>query len=238
LPPGDADQNAPPPLAAPPGLLNHLVFRAFRGSLRVCLRVFFRLRVEGAPPRSGAYVVAANHTSFLDPLLLGVSIPQRIIYLMTAVVWRSPRLGWFYRLMRTIPLAASGGNREAMRAARSVLQQGRVIGIFPEGGISRDGLPMLGNPGAVSLVLNEGVSIVPVGIVGAYDAFPPGGGLRFRRVTVRIGAPITAAELDAAGGGERRLRLQAATRLIMERIAELTGATARETEVVAARARS
>lgn len=231
MPPGDAEQNAPPALAVPPGLLNTLMFWAVWGTLRILLRIFFRLRIEGSPPRSGAFVVAANHTSFLDPLLLGVSVRRRLIYLMTAVVWRSPRLNWFYRLMRTIPLAASGGNREAMRAARSVLQQGRVIGIFPEGGISRDGLPMLGNPGAVSLVLNEGVPIVPVGILGAYEAFPPGGSLRLRRITVRFGAPITAAELDAAGGGERRLRLQSATRLIMERIAALTGATARETQI-------
>ncbi len=237
MPPGDAEQNALPPLAVPPGLLNTLSFWVIWASLRLCLRIFFRLRIEGSPPRGGAFVIAANHTSFLDPLLLGVSLRRRVIYLMTAVVWRSPRLGWFYRLMHTIPLAASGGNRDALRAARSVLQQGRVIGIFPEGGISRDGLPMLGNPGAVSLVLNEGVPIVPVGILGAYEAFPPGGSLRLRRITVRYGAPITAAELDAAGGGERRLRLQSATRLIMERIADLTGTTSREAQVAPLQAR-
>ncbi|MEO6598099.1 MAG: lysophospholipid acyltransferase family protein [Planctomycetota bacterium] len=193
------------------------------------VRLWFRLRVEGAAPANGAYVLAVNHASFLDPLLVGTSVRRRVVYMMTEVVWRSPWLGWFYRWNRTIPLAVRGGNREAMRAARSVLQQGRVIGIFPEGGLSRDGQPLLGNPGAVSLVLNEGVPIVPVGIVGASAAMPLGAWWpRPRRITIRLGDPITPQELDAIGGGDRRGRLQAATRLIMRRIASLTGHESRE----------
>ncbi len=119
-----------------------------------------------------------------------------------------------------------------------MLQQGRVLGIFPEGGLSRDGLPMLGNPGAVSLVLQENVPIVPVGIVGAHDAFAPGARWpRPRRITIRFGAPIAPAELDALGGGDRRQRLREATTTIMRRIAALTGHLARE-DVLARAARA
>ena len=199
------------------------------------MRLATRMRVEGAPP-SGACVLAANHTSFLDPVLLGASCQRRVVFLMTEVIWRSPTFGWFYRWNRAIPLSTRGGNREALRAARSVLQQGRAVAIFPEGGISRDGLPMLGSPGAVSLVLNEGVPIVPVGIVGAGRVLPPGAAWpRFARVTVRFGEPITPAVLDELGG-DRRSRLRDATTLIMRRIAALTGHTARE-DVLAAPAR-
>lgn len=223
-----------PPLATPPGALSNALFWLFWAVFGLPLRILFRLRVEGRPPQRGAFVLAANHTSFLDPLLLGACLRRRVVFLMTAVFWRSAAFGWFYRWNKAIPLTASGGNRDALRAARLVLQQGRVVGIFPEGGLSRDGLPLLGNPGAVSLVLNEGVPIVPVGIVGAHDAMPPGRALpRPRRITVRFGAPITAAELDACGGGDRRARLQAATSLIMARIAELTGHAPRETELAA-----
>ena len=116
-----------------------------------------------------------------------------------------------------------------MRAARAVLQQGRVLGIFPEGGLSRDGLPMLGSPGAVSLVLQENVPIVPVGILGAHAAMPPGAAWpRPRRITIRFGAAMLPAEFDAMGGGDRRVRLREATATIMRRIAALTGQTARE----------
>ncbi|MCB9878750.1 MAG: 1-acyl-sn-glycerol-3-phosphate acyltransferase [Planctomycetes bacterium] len=215
-------------LAQLPGAWNQLTFRALRAAVFGWLRVYNRYTVEGAPPPGGGYVLAANHSSFLDPLVLGSACRPRVTFLMTETVWRSHTLGWFYRWMRTIPLSARGGNRDALRAARSVLQQGRVIGIFPEGGISRDGLPMLGSPGAVSLVLNEGRPIVPVGIVGAFDALPSGRALpRPRRITVRFGAPIPPDEL-AALGTDRRTRLREATALIMRRIAALTGATARE----------
>lgn len=221
-----------PGLAPPPSVWDDRLFAAFRCVFGGLLRAWFRLRVEGPPPPSGACVLAANHTSFVDPLVLGAVCRARIVYLMTEVHWRSRGLGWFYRWNRAIPVRVRGGNRDAMRAARAVLQQGRTLGIFPEGGISRDGLPMLGSPGAVSLVLQEGVPIVPVGIVGAFAAMPPGAIVpRPRRITIRFGAPIAPAELDALGGGDRRARLRAATAHIMRRIAALTGNVAREDQL-------
>lgn len=225
---GDA-ADAAPERTRPPSPWDDRLFAAFRTTFGACLRGCFRLRVEGPLPPRGACVLAANHTSFLDPLVLGAVVPRRIVYLMTEVVWRSRGLGWFYRWNRAIPIRTRGGNREALRAARDVLQQGRVLGIFPEGGLSRDGRPMLGNPGAVSIVMQEQVPIVPVGIVGAYDALPPGAAWpRLRRITIRFGEPIPAAALDALGGGDRRARLQLATATIMRRIAALTGHEARE----------
>lgn len=219
-------------LAAPPSLLNSATFWPFWLGVNVFGKLFFRVRVENRPKLEGGYVLAANHASYLDPLLLGSASRRRVTFLMTELVWRSPTMGWFYRWNRTIPLAARGGNRDAMRAARSVLQQGRVIGIFPEGGLSRDGRLMLGSPGAVSLVLNEEVPIVPVGICGAGDALPVDAGLpRPRRITIRFGEPIAPAELAALSANDRRHRLQAATTLIMARIAALTGQEPREHEV-------
>lgn len=220
-------------LARPSSRLDSAVFWMLHTVVRLIFRICFRFRVEGAPPKSGGYVLVANHTSFLDPLLLGASLRRRVVYLMTETVWRSKSMGWFYRWNRSIPLSARGGNRDALRVARDVLQQARVVGIFPEGGLSRDGKLMLGSPGAVSLVLNQGVPIVPVGIVGANDVMPASGGLRFRRVTVRYGEPIMPEEV-AALGTDRRTRLRDATYLIMQRIAKLTGQTAREDVLAAA----
>ena len=218
-------------LAAPPPRWDDALFATFRVTFGGLLRAWFRLRVEGPLPPAGPCVLAANHTSFLDPLVLGAVQPRRIVYLMTEVVWRSPSLGWFYRWNRAIPLGTRGGNRDALRTAHAVLAQGRMVGIFPEGGLSRDGLPMLGSPGAVSLMLAAGVPIVPVGIRGAYAALPPGAALpRPRRITVCFGAPISPAEIEAAAS-DRRERLRAATALIMRRIAALAGTTAREDQL-------
>jgi 1-acyl-sn-glycerol-3-phosphate acyltransferase len=222
-------------LARLPGPLNSATYWPVWAMIRVGLRVGFRLQIEGRPPRTGACVLAANHSSFLDPIALGGACSRRITYLMNEVVWRSPWMGWFYRWSRTIPLAARGGNRDALRAARTVLQQGRVIGIFPEGGISRDGGLLLGSPGAVSLVLNESVPIVPVGILGAERALPIGSVLpRPHRIRIRFGQPILPAELEALAPNDRKARLQAATTLIMARIAALTEQSPREREIAAA----
>ncbi len=221
------------PLSRPPGRFNRITFRAFWLLFHCFARLWFRLRVENLPRLPGAYVLAPNHVSLLDPLLVGAASRRRVIFLMTEVIHRSPWLGWFYRWNRAIPLAARGGNRDRLRAARAVLQQGRVVGIFPEGGISRDGGLLLGNPGAVALVLQEGVAVVPVAVIGADRALPPGAVFpRPVRITIRFGDPIPPAALEAVGSG-RKDRLQAATRLIMDRIAGLCGGRSREAELEA-----
>lgn len=215
-----------------PSWLNELLFWPFWVAVGLFARVWFRFRVHNRPRLEGGYVLAANHTSFLDPMLVGGAVPRRVAFLMTEIVFRSPSMGWFYRWNHAIPLSIRGGNREALRAARDILRQGRVVGIFPEGGLSRDGLLLLGSPGAVSLVLGESLPIVPVGIVGADRALPPGCVLpRPRRIEVFFGEPITAEELEALAPGDRKARLANATRLIMERIAALTGQTPREQQI-------
>lgn len=216
-------------LAAPPGLLNSAAFWPFWWGCRMGMRVLFRARIENPPRLDGGYVIAANHASFLDPVFLGSASTRRVTFMMTEVVWRSPAMHWFYRWNKTIPVAARGGNRDALRAARAVLQQGRVLGIFPEGGISRDGDLLLGSPGAVSLVLNEMVPIVPAGILGASRVLPIGHGLpRLHKVVIRFGAPIMPDELAALAPNDRKQRLQRATTLIMKRIGELVGKEPRE----------
>lgn len=224
--------------AAPPGPWNNALFWPFWAIVGGGMRLWFRIRTENRPALRSACVLAANHVSLLDPLVLGAVVPRRIRFLMTATFWRSPTMGWFYRWNRAIPLSVRGGNKDALRAARSVLQQGRVLGIFPEGGLSRDGGLLLGSPGAVSLVLGEGVPIVPVGILGTDRALPVGARWpRPHRVTIRFGAPIEPAEL-AALPGDRKARLQAATAVIMERIAALTGGSSRERELSLLRAQA
>ncbi|MFO1077377.1 MAG: lysophospholipid acyltransferase family protein [Planctomycetota bacterium] len=215
------------------GRLAAAAFWVLWAMVRAGLRLCCRLRIEGPLPPAGACVLAANHVSLLDPIVLGAALPRRIVYLMTTTFYRSRSMGWFYRWNQAIAISARGGNREALRAARGALAAGRTIGIFPEGGISRDGLPMLGSPGAVALVLHAGVPIVPIGLVGTDDALPFGGRWpRFRRITVRFGEPLTAAELSG-DTGERRQVLQQATNRIMDRIATLCGHRSRAGELAA-----
>jgi len=194
-------------------------------------RVYFRYRSHNAPRLKGPFVLVANHSSFLDPVFLGAGLRRQLVFMMTDVYYRSPRSRWFYSLFGAIPVAVRGGNRAALRAARETLEQGGVLTIFPEGGLSRDGQPFLGSPGAVALVLGQDVPVVPAAIVGAYDALPVHRKLpRPRRVTVRFGDPIPAEQL-ADPDANRKQRLTQATERIMRAIAELRGVRAREDEL-------
>ncbi|MEM7201891.1 MAG: lysophospholipid acyltransferase family protein [Planctomycetota bacterium] len=217
----------------PPRFRRQLVWWTGNALLRGC----FRLSVEQSPKLAGPYVVAANHTSFLDPLLLSAAQRRWVCYMMNEAVYRSTRFGWFYRFAGAIPVSLWGSNRAAVRAARAALDRGEVVGVFPEGGLSRDGLPYLGQPGAVSLVLSAGVPIVPAGIIDAHHALPADGGWpRFHRVRVRFGAPIQPEEL-APSSTHRKKRLAVATERLMEEIAALTGHLPRATELATLRAR-
>lgn len=213
-------------------LLNRLAYRAIHLVGGAFFRVFFRLRAENLPALTGPYVLVGNHASLLDPLLVGAASRRRIVFMMTSVIYRSPRFGWFYRLTRCIPLAPIGGNRDALRRAAEALAAGHVLCVFPEGGLSRDGGLLLGSPGAVALVLGENVPVVPFGIVGSHRALPPHRAWpKPTSVTVRFGAPIEAEELRALGSGDRRSRLQEATHRVMREIATLVGQTPREDEL-------
>lgn len=206
-----------------------MAYWALWGIVTPLVRLCFRMRVVNRPSSIGGYVLAANHCTLLDPMLLSCALRRRMSFLMTVIHYRSPMLGWFYRLVRAIPLAIRGANREPLRAAHSRLERGEVLGIFPEGGISRDGEPLLGSPGAVSLVLAQAVPVIPVAIIGGHQVLPPGAVLpRLRRVEIRFGDPISHEELAALGDGSRRARLVAATRRIMDAIADLGGHQSRE----------
>ncbi|MCA8956146.1 MAG: 1-acyl-sn-glycerol-3-phosphate acyltransferase [Planctomycetes bacterium] len=195
--------------------------------MRTFLRSYGGLVVTNPPQLSGGYVVVANHTSFLDPIVLGAVNPRRVAFLMNAVAYRNPLGRWFYRMFRSIPVELSGVGREAIRAAHEALDGDEVVGVFPEGGISRHGGLLLGSPGAVALVLSKSVPVVPVGLVGVDRVLPYGKCFpRPRRIEVRYGDPIAASELMIGEG--RKERLAHATLRIMREIAALTGQTARE----------
>ncbi len=214
-----------------PGIVNRVLFFLFWLGFGCFLRIYFRLRSENRPTLEGAYMLAPNHTSYLDPILLGAVSFRRVTFMMTALHYRSPLMGWFYRWNKAIPVGVRKGNRNALRMAEEVLREGRVLSVFPEGGISRDGKLLLGNPGAVSLALRQGVAVIPVAIDGAHDAFPFGS--RFpkpHRITVRFGDPISPDELRSPGS-DRKQTLNLATRAIMREIARLSGRVSREDEL-------
>jgi len=185
------------------------LYRALRGPLRQALGRWFDLRVDGLEhlPASGPYLIAANHHNYLDGVM-----PR---------VWRAtPLHPMFHRHIGSIPINLERADVGALRRALSILQQGGVVGIFPEGPFSVRGRLESGLPGVALLALRSGVPVVPAGIRGTYEALAGRWGYIPRRVPlgVRFG-PVRCFAADGSNG-RRRARFHV-TRRIMDDIAAL-----------------
>ena len=186
-------------------------------------KFYFRIEVEGVEnlPRVGPAIVAANHTSFLDAGILGTVLPRKVHFLVLSEMMRMRRLGWFYRGMETIPLERGRGDHTPIRRALEVLRAGRVLGIFPEGGRSRDGRLRRPREGAALLARKSDAPVVPTAIEGAYEAFPPGRRWpRPRKIRVRFGAPLLYGE-NSGGADRGRDALRGFSQSLIAAIAEL-----------------
>ncbi len=192
----------------------------------VGLRVVGPCRVEGLEhlPRSGAFIVVANHVSDLDPLVLGWATGYRtrqvIHFMAKAEMRRWPVIGWLAANAGVFFVRRGEQDRAAQRTALGLLEQGRPVAIFPEGTRSRDASLAAARSGAALLAMRAGVPLVPVGISGTERLRPRGARLIKRsRITVRIGEPFRVAE--QRDGRLDRETLRGGTDRIMRQIATL-----------------
>lgn len=183
-------------------------------------------RIEGIEhvPRTGAFILVANHCSQADPPLLGWATGHqigRIVHFMAKdEMHHWPIIGWLADRSGVFWVRRGEGDRAAQRLALQLLGQGKPIGIFPEGTRSRDGRMREGRAGATLLAIRSGALIVPVGIAGSHRLFPGDSRLpRRSRLTFRIGEPFRL-EHQPSGRIDRGV-LAAGTERIMERIAAL-----------------
>ena len=133
-----------------------LLYRTLRGPVRAALERWFDLRVVGLEhlPATGPYIVAANHHNYLDGVVLGVSVPAPISFIVMPRVWRAtPLHPIFHRHIRSIPINLERPDFGALRGALSHLERGGVVGIFPEGPFSVRGRLERGLPGVALLAL-------------------------------------------------------------------------------------
>ncbi|MGQ0608845.1 MAG: lysophospholipid acyltransferase family protein [Chloroflexota bacterium] len=201
-------------------------FHPAAGVIGWLARVFFGGRFEGVEhvPRTGAFILVANHCSNLDPPLVAWATANqvdRVIHFMAKVEMRSwPVLGWFARQSAVVFVRRGERDRAAQRQLLELLADGRPIGIFVEGTRSRDGRMRAVKPGAAWLALTAGVPLLPVGIAGTDQLFP--GRARWphaTRITIRIGEPFTL--LAGSSGRMDREALERGTARIAAEIAAL-----------------
>ncbi len=201
------------------------VYRIVRGSIGPLYRLLTPVHVTGGRnmPASGPVIVAANHISFYDTVALMMSVPRKTYFVGKAEymdAWTTRRL---FPALGLIPIERAAA-RQAMAAlgvAADVLGQGHVLGIYPEGTRSRDGLLHKGHTGVAQLALMTGAPIVPVGLVGTDQIQPIGARVPrpYRRAEAHFGAPLD----PASYGGPTRRRRQQLTNDLMESIRLLCG---------------
>jgi 1-acyl-sn-glycerol-3-phosphate acyltransferase len=168
--------------------------RAYRAAgvvIRPLMRTWFRMRVEGAGhlPSNGPVILAANHRSNVDPVLLGAAVRRPVAYMAKVELFVGP-LGWILRLIGQFPVQRGGIDREALRRTSAVLARGGVLGLFPEG-TRGDGSFSSVHPGLAYIVLRERCPVLPVAIFGTQRVRRRFGWLPFASpVRIVIGPPI------------------------------------------------
>ena len=196
------------------------LYRTLRFCSSFYLRIIHRLIIRGSErlPATGPAIICANHTSYLDALLMSLCTPRQVRFMVFRDFYDHPFFGFFIRRGGGIPVSQNGTDAEAFKTALSVLKQGNVIGIFPEGRLSRTGLTSQGRPGAALLAAISGAPLVPVTIAGAFFIYPKGKRLpRPGNIRVTIHAPVTV----EPGRKKDHVYLQHVTDRLMMRIGKM-----------------
>jgi 1-acyl-sn-glycerol-3-phosphate acyltransferase len=168
------------------GLLNALVaFYVFllvpeyllRFIAWIASRLVYRFKVMGDEhiPTEGAAILVANHVSFVDAVLLMAASPRPIRFIMDHSIFRLPVLGWLFKLGKAIPIAPQKVNPaiydNAFAEARRVLDDGQLLCIFPEGGITRDGELQPFKGGVMKILQTHPVPVVPLALTNLWGSF-------------------------------------------------------------------
>lgn len=171
-------------------------------------------------PKKGAFIYCSNHTSFLDPIMLGISTPRNIFYLARAIFFKTRFSSWYFRNINAIPVRNKNGDVASIRMAIRRLKDGMPLVIFPEGMRSKDGKLRGGKPGIGFVAAKAGVPVIPAYSEGSFDACPKGiKTLKRSPIKLYIGKPMYF-DIKRQDQGDKEA-YQKISFQIMQRIAEI-----------------
>jgi 1-acyl-sn-glycerol-3-phosphate acyltransferase len=208
-----------------------VAYRLVKLVLATVFRLVYRPTVTGLDrmPRSGPVILASNHLSFMDSMVIPMLVPRRVAFLaksdyFTGRGMRGALTRWWFQGFGMIPVDRddSRSAQASLDAALEVLAAGGVFGIYPEGSRSRDGRLYRGRTGVAWLAMTSGAPVVPVAVVGT-DRLQPVGSRRLRvvEVALHVGEPIDhVGRFDGVPVGRARREL---TDEVMAAIEALSG---------------
>jgi 1-acyl-sn-glycerol-3-phosphate acyltransferase len=159
----------------------------FSWMFSLVFRSFFWLKVEGLDniPRKSNFIIISNHNSFLDPAVIMASVRRKIHCLAIRDIYSFPWLSWFLKVAETLPVGSSS------EKAIDLLNNDKNVGLFPEGGVSRDGQLKEFRRGAVLLAYKTGRPIIPCAVIGTFESLPFGAKVpKLHRIKLKIGEPV------------------------------------------------
>lgn len=196
----------------------------YSASRLLCLgiaKAVYRLHVEGEEhiPMTGSAMLAANHVSFIDPVIVGVAVRRPVHFMAKEELFRFRPFGWYLRMLQAFPVNRRRLDLQAMNRAISLLEQGQIVLIFPEGTRGNGIHFRPAKPGIGLLASRTLAPVIPVFHRGTEKVLPRGGWVpRPKRISVMFGAPL---RFSGAQAGEFPEQVVAFSQTIMERIAAL-----------------
>ena len=165
----------------------------------------YRARGQYNLPSTGALLLI-NHQSFLDPVLVGLPLKRPVSYLTRDTLFTAPGVGFIMRNCHTIPISRTSTGTASLREAVRRMDEGYLVGIFPEGTRCRDGLLQEFKPGFLAMIKRSTVPVIPVAVAGAYRAMPRNAWMiRPARVRVVYGERLNQSVIDAYRAGQKGL---------------------------------
>ena len=187
-----------------------------KGPCKFLLRLGLRIQCEGLEniPEDGAFILACNHIHFVDPAVLLAVFPRPIHFMAKAEAFKNKLAAWFLTHLNVFPVNRGRSDKSSVDYAVKLIENGHVLGIFPEGTRSKDLKPQKAKAGIALIARQTKADILPASVYCEKK-----GGL-FRKITVRYGELIKYEDLGITEeGGTRELR--EATDKVMDKIVAL-----------------
>jgi 1-acyl-sn-glycerol-3-phosphate acyltransferase len=163
-----------------------ILFLLGRQMFRIMFRLFYRCHIEGIEniPKSGGAVIAPNHISFFDPPLTGSAMKRPLYFMAKKELFDIPVFGWIIKRTNAFPVKRGAHDMTAMRNAFSLLEEGNLLLMFPEGTRSKNAKIGKARAGAGMVACNAQVPLIPVKIDNTNAM------LKFKKIRIKYGKPI------------------------------------------------
>lgn len=194
-----------------------VLYRVGQAVCRPIMKVFYRYKFinNNSIPHEGAYIIASNHMSFSDPVLLGLGQRRRLFFMAKQELFKNKFFAGLIRALGAFPVERGAGDGKAIKTGENLIKEGNVMTIFIEGGRTKTGEFMRPRSGCALVAQQMQVPVIPACITITGNPKH-----RFAKRVIHFGDPLTPQQLGLTPDGDRR-QLKNATNMIMDEIKKM-----------------